>query len=499
MSEAIDYWERRSWATEPGFFRAPFPGPAVPFAYQMAGVEYALARKHCLIGDQPGLGKSAQAIMISNALNANRTLIICPASLRLNWVREIEMWSTQRRPSLKPAKDWKDRPPHIAIARKDISADAKFVIASYDAFRNKGLCAAIMALKWDHVVMDEVQAIKDPKGNLRTKFICPEDRLPAVTGRFTGLSGTPAPNQPIELYNVVRLMDWEAIDYMDIGDFREHYYDEGGGMVRSPVFDPKTQTYKSELHWSEEVRNVPRFHEELQRRLRSRLMVRRLKTQVLSQLPPKQFHLHPLAITAEMKAALAHPGWGQVAQMYDLDPDHFTSSIPVDGEVSTARRMLGEAKVGPACDYVEELLDEGRDKIVVAAWHTSVLDVARERLSKYGLVFMDGSTPNTRTANGRQAQVDRFQNDADIRVILGQTQVMGVGFTLTAAQDIVLLEPDWVPGNTEQLVDRIHRIGQKGAYVQAHLPIVPDTLDERVIATAVSKSKDLHKVFDARR
>lgn len=497
MSDAPDYWERRSWATEPGFFRAPFPGPAEPHPYQQAGVEFALAHTHCLIGDQPGLGKSAQGILISNALKARRTLIICPASLRINWEREIKMWSTQRRPALKAA--WKDRDPHIHQAKRDVSDEAAFVIVSYDGFRNKGLCQAVMALKWDHVIMDEVQAIKDPKGNQRTKFICPPDRLPLVTGRFTGLSGTPAPNQPIELYNVVRLFDWEAIDYMDLGDFREYYYEEGGGMVRSSVLDAKSQTYKSELHWSDTVRNIPRRHDELQRRLRSRLMVRRLKSQVLTQLPPKQFHLMPLAITAEMRAALAHPGWGEVAQMYDLDPDQFAKSIPVDGEVSTARRLLGEAKVGPACDYVEELLDEGVEKIVVSAWHTSVLTEARRRLEKHGLVYMDGSTPNTKGPNGRQAQVDRFQTDPAIRVILGQTQVIGTGFTLTAAQDVVLLEPDWVPGNVEQMVDRVHRIGQKGAYVQAHLPVVPDTLDERIVATAIGKSRDLHKVLDARR
>jgi SNF2 family DNA or RNA helicase len=222
-------------------------------------------------------------------------------------------------------------------------------------------------------------------------------------------------------------------------------------------------------------------------------MVRRLKAQVLPQLPQKQFHLVPLAITTDMRAALRHPGWARVSQLIEMEAEDFASGIGVDGAVSTVMRLLGEAKVGPACDYIEELLAEGIEKLVIAAHHTSVLKVARERLAKYGLEYMDGGTP----LRHRQAGVLEFQTNPKVRIILGQTQVIGEGFTLTAAQDIVLLEPEWVPGRIEQVVDRIHRIGQTGAYVQAHLPVVPGSLDETMVATAVAKSKDIHSALDA--
>jgi SNF2 family DNA or RNA helicase len=160
--------------------------------------------------------------------------------------------------------------------------------------------------------------------------------------------------------------------------------------------------------------------------------------------------------------------------------------------MGTARRLLGEAKVGPVVSYVEDLLESGSPKVVVAAWHRSVLAELAKGLEKHGLTYMDGST----SAANKQRAVDQFQLDPNTRVILGQTQVIGEGWTLTAAQDIVLAEPDWVPGRNQQVVDRINRICQTGTYTQAHIPVVPDTLDERVLGLAVAKDRHLHLMLD---
>jgi SWI/SNF-related matrix-associated actin-dependent regulator 1 of chromatin subfamily A len=477
------YRVQQSRATKPMFYRAPHPAQVTARDFQHSGVEYALGVNHCLIGDEPGVGKTAQGIMISNAVKAKKTLVVCPASLRLNWEREIWTWSTKPNVTTYP----------ILKASDGVSDKHDYNIISYDLLRNPAVLGGILAQRWDHVILDEAHAIKDPKGNKRTKAICAPDQLPRVTGRFTLLSGTILPNQPIECYNACRLLDWDSIDRMDLEDFRDHYYGEGEGMVRSKVWDEGAQAFISKVHYSHTVRNVPRHLDELQRRLRGHIMVRRLKEQVHTQLPSKQFHLVPLAITAEMRAAMKHPGWTEAAKLYDIDPAGFQAHLPIDGEISTARRLLGEAKVGPGCAYIEDLLDSGVQKLVVSAWHSSVLKVAREKLAKYGLVYMDGST----SANNRQKAVDAFQTDPNIRIILGQTKVMGEGWTLTAAQDVCLLEPDYVPGIITQMVDRIHRLGQTGSHVIAHLPIVPGTLDERIVATAVAKDRNIYQALDA--
>ena len=142
--------------------------------------------------------------------------------------------------------------------------------------------------------------------------------------------------------------------------------------------------------------------------------------------------------------------------------------------------------------YVRDLLESGVEKVVVAAWHHSVLDFLRAELESDGLVYMDGSTS---TVN-KQAAVDAFQSDPRVRVILGQTIPLGEGWTLSAAQDVVLAEPDWVPGKNDQVLERTHRIGQRGDYVLGHIPVVPGTLDERILGTVVEKDRNIYAALD---
>ena len=163
---------------------------------------------------------------------------------------------------------------------------------------------------WDHLILDEAHALKDPKGNKRTKVLCAPDMLPSVVGRITMASGTILPNQPIECYNMLRLLKWDAIDKISLADFRNHYSGLGGGMIRGPVLVDKDDKGKPieprivhKLHWSNEVRNVPRNLDDLQYRLRKHVMVRRLKEQVLHELPPKRWKAFPLAITSSMRKA----------------------------------------------------------------------------------------------------------------------------------------------------------------------------------------------------
>lgn len=470
-----------SRAVEPFFFRAPYPDVVTPKEYQFAGAEYALARDHALIGDAPGLGKTAEGILVSNALEAKHTLVVCPASLRLNWEREVWTWSTTPNVSTYP----------VLRAKDGVSLQANYVIISYDLLRNEAILDALMEQQWDHLILDEAHALKDPKGNKRTRIICAPDCLPSVVGRVTMLSGTILPNQPIECYNACRLLNWEAIDCASLEDFREYYYAEGEGFIMKPVVEGGKRVYKKQ--WSKNVRNVPRNHADLQYRLRKHIMVRRLKEQVLHELPPKQWHVFPLELNADIRQVLKHPGWAAAERLYDMDADLFARNVPIDGDLSTVRRMLGEAKMKQVASYIDELLLSGAEKIVVGAWHRSVLAFLKERLSSWGLRYMDGTTSST----AKQAAVDAFQGDPSVRIILGQMLPLGEGWTLTRAQDVVFAEPDWVPGKNDQLLDRINRMGQTGAYTIGHVPIVPGSLDEKILGTAVWKDQNIHLALDA--
>lgn len=472
----------RSWATEPFCYEAPHPPQVTPLPYQHAAVEYALDRPHALFGDVPGLGKTVEALLLGNALGCERTLVVCPASLRLNWEREIWRWSILPNVSTYPVQKSSD----------GVSHRHNYVIISYALLSNPTILDAVCAVKWDHIICDEAHMLKDPSGNKRTQAVF--NHLPEVAGRFTFMSGTIAPNQPIEVYNACRLLCWEAIDRMSLDRFRQAYYDFGGGMVRGPVFNAERQVWENKLHWSLKVRNVPKNLDDLQYRLRSNFMIRRTKALVLPQLPPVRWMPVPLQSTAAIREALRHPGWKAAEQLYSLDQDAFNHGVPVDGHISAARKALGIAKVKPVAEYAKDVLEGGVEKLVVSAHHIDVLHHLRLALEPYGLVYMDGST----TMGARQRAVDTFQADAGTRIILGQTQVIGEGHTLAAAQDVLLAEPDWVPGRNQQMVDRIHRIGQKGSYVLAHIPVVPGTLDEKVLGTVIAKDQHLHLLLDKR-
>lgn len=492
-----DFAIEASRAVEPYFYYAPVPSELpegyTVSQYQFAAAEYAVSRDNCLIADEPGLGKTCEALLVDNAQPVRSpSVVVCPASLRLNWEREIWLWSTRENVSTYP----------VLKASDGISTEADFNIVSYHLLHNPDILAALMDLDPDHLIFDEFHKAKDPKGNRTTKSICgyvdpstkqEHDGLGDLDARITALTGTPSPNQPREMYNMIRLLDWEAINCASLDSFNEFYYAKGGGMIRGPVFDAERQVWTNKVHWSENVRNQPQNLAHFQDMCRGNFMVRRLTEQCLHELPEKRWHFVPLELNPKIRRVMKSEAWQQAARLYELNPNVFDTSIPIDGEISTMRRELGEACAPAVGDYIEDLLLGGVEKLVVGAWHHSVLEVLRERLSKYGLVYMDGRTSTKK----KQAAVDAFQQREDVRIILGQTQPLSEGWTLTRAQDAVLAEFDWVPGNNDQFLRRCWRRGQTGTHVIGHVPFVPDSLHERIMGNAIGKAVNIHEALDA--
>lgn len=481
-----DYQVEASRALKPSFYWAPTPPGVEARDYQFAGVEYQINRDNGIFGDEPGVGKTPQGIMLSNAIEAKRTLVLPPASLILNWEREIWKWSNI--PNVKTYT--------VTKSKDGISNEAHYVILSYSMATNPAILDALMDLRWDHMILDEAHYIKDPGGNRRTKAICGwmdhgsyQPGLIDVVGRKTLLTGTLKPNgKPDETYNAIRMLDHGAIDFASLEDFRQEFYGLGEGWV----------TYREngamKRKWSNKVRNVPQNLDKLQHILRSRLMVRRLKKDVMPQLPPKLWVPVALSSTPGIRSALSHQGWKAAERLYEMNPTAFDSEAMFDGTFAEARRLLGEAKAPQVADYIEDMIDSGVQKVVVGAWHISVLAILRERLSKYGLVYMDGKTP----LRIRQQAVDMFQGSDKIGIILGQLATIGEGWTLTAAENGVLAEPDPVPGRNDQFLDRMHRYGQTGN-VLGHLALIPGSLEERIVGSSILKDQNIHAGLDKRK
>ena len=230
---------------------------------------------------------------------------------------------------------------------------------------------------------------------------------------------------------------------------------------------------------------------ELQHRLRCNFMARRLKRDVLDQLPEIQFEVVEVEETGEVRKAL------EAEKVLDIDPDTFDAEgIPILGAISTVRKIMGVATAPFAADYANMIMEGGEEKLVVFAWHIEVLNILEERLKKWGVVRVDGSTSTPR----RQMAVEQFQLPDGPRVFIGNLQSIGTG--VDGLQNVcnrgLFAECDWVPGNNfEQGVGRLERIGQRsGIFIEFLIP--PGSIIAKIMGTALGKLKDIHNSLDER-
>jgi SNF2 family DNA or RNA helicase len=232
-------------------------------------------------------------------------------------------------------------------------------------------------------------------------------------------------------------------------------------------------------------------HYELQARLRGNFMVRREKHGALgvaTQLQMPVYDIVQMEETGPVKQALA------AESLLHLDPDDLSGAdSEILGHVAAVRRMMGIALAPQVADYARMLIDGGEEKLVLFAWHVEVLNILEQKLGNLGVVRIDGST----STKARGERIEQFQTDPDIRICMGNMLAMGVGTDglQHVANHCLIAEPDWVPGNNIQAIDRLDRGGQK-RQVQADLFVAPNSIAERVLASALRKNRTIHKALD---
>jgi SWI/SNF-related matrix-associated actin-dependent regulator 1 of chromatin subfamily A len=457
----------KSWAKETSYL-APCPPDKEFYPFQNAGIEYAMDRGHVLIGDQPGLGKTAQAVGIANVMEAKRVLIVCPASIRLAWQREIRAWSTLRRVSTYP----------VLKSSDGINPHVNYTIISYDLLRNLGIHDALCAIDWDLLVLDEAHYLKTLDAT-RTRAVFGGGMdvfalqwLAQNTRKIVGLTGTPLPNRPRECYTLARAMCWESIDYMSADAFSNRFNPPGGYVNGHKIAEVKGR--------------LP----ELRSRLRCNFMVRRMKKDVLTDLPDKHYEMTYVEQNAGIRSTL------KKESMLDFNPgDVMKGDCFVDGEIATVRREMGEAMVPRMVEHCRYLLDiVGIEKIGFMCVHRSVMDEFTETMSKYGVVANRGGM----TTNKKDEAVTAFRTNPDIRIFLGQVDsVAGIDGLQEVCDYVVIGEPSWVPGNNEQAIDRFHRIGQHSNVIAQFL-LAEGSFNELVLGIVLDKAIDTHIALDAK-
>jgi SWI/SNF-related matrix-associated actin-dependent regulator 1 of chromatin subfamily A len=207
-----------------------------------------------------------------------------------------------------------------------------------------------------------------------------------------------------------------------------------------------------------------------------------MKADVLKDLPPKRYKLVVFPENGETRKVLQREAEFDAAEL-------IAHGAPVGSALPEIRREMGVAKVPQAAEYISDLLEGGAQKVIVFGHHIEVIGELERKLRRFGVAVITGSTPQ----KARQAAVDAFQTDPRVRVFLGN-EAAEEGITLTAAADVVLAEPEWVPGKNEQRVDRAHRIGQKDRVI-VHILVVEGSLDAKILGAAANKMKDIKGIL----
>lgn len=450
--------------------------------FQRAGISFACGKPGVLIADDMGLGKTIQAIGVINSDPLiHRVLIVCPASLKLNWKRELEKWLV--------------RPQTVGIASGEYCPKTDIVIVNYDIlwkFRKAG------EFFWDLIVADECHLIKNPSSK-RSQALCGKRATKAdiaagkssTSGipakRKLALTGTPILNRPMEIFPILNWLD--PVAWPNGFKFGIRY--AGGERTR----------------WGWEFKGATHL-DELQHNLRSSLMIRRLKSEVLLELPAKRRQVIELAANGsaglvDMERAV----WDrnkerleqlkarvELARVSDSQEEYATAAAELKAGAVAAfadgakiAHEIALAKVPDVIEHLTESLEAG--KIVCFAHHLDVIGLIAAAFPGCGVITGDV------TLEDRQKAVDRFQNDAACRLIVCGIKAAGVGLTLTASSHVVFAEIDWVPGTMSQCEDRTHRIGQRES-VLVQLLVLERSLDAHKVKTLVAKQQIIDRALD---
>jgi len=420
------------------------------YQHQEEGVKFLLSRNGCLLGDDMGLGKSIQSIIAALESGAERILVVAPASAKINWEREINVF----------CKD-------TVIIDSNKWANAKFTIINYDILKNFHTLVDIrkksegtpnrelVNSKFDLCIVDEAHYLKNNK-SIRGEVmmeVCVKHNIPKVWL----LTGTPVANRPMDYFNLLKLIK------SPIADNWKHFavrYCDGRQFFRTLKNGQRRQIWLTDG-----ATNL----DELAAKTKN-ILLRRLKTDVLD-MPDK--------VIIPTYHSLDTKGWGR----YDALWDEYMEKRKLEGkrgalekdlvELILLRKFIAMEAIPKTIELVENAIDMGK-KVIIFTSFTEELEVLAEHFGKK-CVTHNGPM----TAKAKQKSVDSFQEKAKVKVFIGNIKSAGVAITLTEATVVVFNSFDWVPGANEQAEDRAFRIGQKND-VTVYYQLFEDTISIRM-------------------
>lgn len=423
------------------------------FDYQRTGAKFLAENPAAFLADEQGLGKTIQVIAACDMLRLTKIVVICPAIAKINWRREFDKWG---------------------------GVEREVKVFSYDKMtQSKEVRNEIAKFEPDVIVIDEAHYLKNRQAK-RTKYLygqfCRGDGLVRFADRVWLLSGTPIPNDVSDFWTHLKAI-WQYP--LNFTDYTVYFCKTWTGQFGLKVLGNKAE-------------RMAEF-----KTILSSIMLRRKTENVLKELPPLWWQ----------DSVVEVEGWDDMAH---IESDHERQAVELilqnavtQGDLSdklgeiaphmaSLRRLTALAKAKPiAAQLAGELKDNAYEKVVVFAYHKAALEALREGLAEFNPAFIVGGLGNQE----RQAEIDRFQTDAKCRVFIGQITACSTAITLTAANQVVFAEMDWVPAVNAQASKRCHRIGQSKPVIVRSFALANST-DEVVARTLAKKAQMISEALD---
>ena len=397
------------------------------YKHQVQAIEWLGQRPKAILALDMGLGKTC----VSSLDLSVPALVVCPASLKLNWQAELAMW----RPELSV---------QVVRSPKDPIKGLDVTIVNYDILGKLDLPTPTT------LIVDEAHYIKNYKAK-RTKLLM---SLIKATSNVSLLTGTPIVNRPIELWTLLYSIGATKLGYFEFG-----MRFCAGWKTPWDTYDFSGSSRKGEL-----IKVLEPF------------MLRMTKEECID-LPSKTYRIIALDLPVDKRE-----------KQFSQDQIDTPDSIPFEA-ISDIRRLNAERKLDQSISYIKDCLEQ-TDKIVVFAHHTHIIDGLMDALKEFEPVMVTGSVKN----EDRHVAVQTFQNNPKCRVFVGNIKAAGVGLTLTAASHVVFVEAPWSPADLQQAADRCHRIGQQNN-VTIDLLTITGSIDEIILHKILTKMDVIDSVI----
>jgi superfamily II DNA or RNA helicase len=447
------------------------PGGLDLMRHQARFIESARAgHRSYLLADEPGLGKTAQALLAANVAGAYPLLVVVPNVVKVNWAREVQKWTPQRTATV------------VHGDGDDIDAFADIVIVNYEVLDRH--VAWLSRRGFKGMVVDEAHFIKnkDSQRSKNVQSLSRSIRAARPDALFIALTGTPLINQ-IEDFRMI----WQYLGWID---------------DKKPL--PRLL---AKLEAAELTPADPGFFASAREAVIEMGIVRRKKVDVAADIPARRIADIPVELEGEAGRSIYEAERALVARLVErfrrlratrpdtdaqdlirmvaaAELEESRSSGESGDNVFAMVRRIGQAKATPAADYTVNLA-RNVGKVVFFAKHIDVMDEAEKYFAKAGLKTV--SIRGDQTSKARQAAIDAFTNDPDVAVVVCSLMAAGVGVNLQAASNVVLAELSWTNAQQTQAIDRVHRIGQE-LPVTAWRIIAAGTIDGRLAELIDSKA-----------